>query len=59
MKIIIRSDHVHIEGYVNAVERLSKPITERMGTFRERIMAGAFKKALERAKDIAVKKAEE
>ena len=36
MKIIIRSDHVHIEGYVNAVERLSKPITERLGTFRER-----------------------
>ena len=54
MKIIIRSDHVHIEGYVNAVERLSKPITERMGTFRERIMAGAFKKALERAKDVRI-----
>ena len=45
MKIIIRADHVHIEGYVNAVERLSKPITERLGTFRERVMAGTFKKA--------------
>lgn len=54
MKIIIRSDHVHIEGYVNAVERLSKPITERMGTFRERIMAGAFKKALARAEDVRI-----
>lgn len=54
MRIIIRSDHVHIDGYVNAVERLSKPITERMGTFRERIMAGAFKKALARAEDVRI-----
>ena len=52
MKIIIRNDHVHIEGYVNAVERLSKPITERLGTFRERVKAGTFKKALKRAEDI-------
>ena len=54
MKIIIRSDHVHIEGYVNAVERLSKPITERLGTFRERVMAGTFKKALKRASDVRI-----
>lgn len=52
MKIIIRADHVHIEGYVNAVERLSKPITERLGTFRERVKAGTFKKALEKAEDV-------
>ena len=54
MKIIIRADHVHIEGYVNAVERLSKPITERLGTFRERISAGTFKKALKRAEDVRI-----
>ena len=54
MKIIIRSDHVHIEGYVNAVERLSKPITERLGTFRERVKAGTFTKALKRAEDIRI-----
>lgn len=54
MKIIIRSDHVHIEGYVNAVERLSKPITERLGTFRERVKAGTFRKALKRAEDIRI-----
>ena len=54
MKIIIRNDHVHIEGYVNAVERLSKPITERLGTFRERVKAGTFKKALKRAEDIRI-----
>lgn len=54
MKIIIRNDHVHIEGYVNAVERLSKPITERLGTFRERVSAGTFKKALARAQDVRI-----
>lgn len=54
MKIIIRADHVHIEGYVNAVERLSKPITERLGTFRERVCAGTFKKALKRAPDVRI-----
>lgn len=54
MKIIIRADHVHIEGYVNAVERLSKPITERLGTFRERVMAGTFKKALKKAQDVRI-----
>lgn len=54
MKIIIRADHVHIEGYVNAVERLSKPITERLGTFRERVKAGTFSKALKRAEDIRI-----
>ena len=54
MKIIIRADHVHIEGYVNAVERLSKPITERLGTFRERVKAGTFRKAINRAEDIRI-----
>ena len=29
MKITIRSDSVTLEGYVNAVERNSKPLTER------------------------------
>lgn len=54
MKIIIRSDSVTLEGYVNAVERNSKPLTERGVTFIERIGAGAFKKALARAKDVRI-----
>lgn len=54
MKIIIRSDSVTLEGYVNAVERNSKPLTERGVTFIERIGAGAFKRALERAKDVRI-----
>ncbi len=54
MKVIIRNDKVVIEGYVNAVERNSKPLNERGVTFIERIAAGAFKKALARAKDIRI-----
>lgn len=48
MKIEIRNDKVEIEGYVNAVERRSKPISSRMGKFVERICKGAFKRALDR-----------
>ena len=54
MKIFIRADSVTIEGYVNAVERNSKPLNERGVTFIERIAAGAFKRAIERAKDIRI-----
>ena len=54
MKLIIREDKVTIEGYVNAVERNSKPLTERGVTFIERIGAGAFKRAIDRAKDIRI-----
>lgn len=54
MKILIRNDSVTIEGYVNAVERNSKPLNERGVTFIERIGAGAFKRAIERAKDIRI-----
>lgn len=54
MKIKIRSDSVEIEGYVNAVERASKPLWSRIGQFIERICTGAFKKALKRANDVAI-----
>lgn len=54
MKIKIRSDSVEISGYVNAVERLSKPLWSRIGEFVERICAGAFKKALNRANDVHI-----
>lgn len=54
MKIKIRSDSVEISGYVNAVERLSKPLWSRIGEFVERICAGAFKKALSRANDVHI-----
>lgn len=54
MKINIREDSVEIDGYVNAVERLSKPLNSRIGQFRERIKAGAFQRAIERNGDIHV-----
>ena len=54
MNIDIRADSVRITGYVNAVERLSKPIRKtlhgRIQTFFERIKAGVFRKALKRNK---------
>lgn len=48
MKINIRGDHVEIEGYVNSIERKSKPLMSRIGQFVERICKGAFKKAIQR-----------
>lgn len=52
MQIRITEDNVEIEGYVNAVERNSKPLKSRMGQFVERICKGAFKRALERNDNI-------
>lgn len=55
MNINIRADDtVEIEGYVNAVERLSKPLSDRLGKFVERICKGAFTKALGRAEDVRI-----
>ena len=54
MKINIRADSVEIEGYVNAIERNSKPLMSRMGQFIERICKGAFKKALKRNDDVKI-----
>ena len=54
MKINIREDHVEIEGYVNAIERNSKPLMSRIGKFVERICKGAFKKALNRNNDVHI-----
>ena len=38
MKVEIRNDKVIIDGYVNAVERFSKPLYDKKGKFIERIM---------------------
>lgn len=52
MQIRIKEDSVEIEGYVNAVERRSKPLRSRIGQFMERICKGAFKKAIDRNDNI-------
>lgn len=50
IKVEIRDDSVKIDGYVNAVERDSKVLTDIDGDFIERIKAGAFQRALDRAR---------
>lgn len=48
MRIEVRSDNtVHIEGYVNAVERESRPVMTPHGMVNELIESGVFKRALE------------
>ena len=54
MRINIREDQVEIEGYVNSIERKSKPLMSRIGQFIERICKGAFKKAIERNDNIRI-----
>ena len=54
MKVSIRADSVLIEGYVNAIERDSKPLMSRIGRFIERICKGAFSNALKRNDDVHV-----
>ena len=54
IKVNIRQDSVEIEGYVNAVERNSRPLWSRVGQFIERICKGAFKKALKRNEDVHI-----
>ena len=54
MQINIRADSVEISGYVNAVERNSKPLMSRIGKFVERIQKGAFSNALKRNDDVHV-----
>lgn len=52
MRVRITDDSVEIEGYVNAIERKSKPLMSRIGRFVERICKGAFKRAIERNNDV-------
>lgn len=59
MRVEIRNDNeVEITGYVNAVERLSKPIRElqdgKLYEFREKVAAGVFADAISRNSEIPV-----
>lgn len=55
MKVEIRGDAVCISGYVNAVERDSKVLHGQEGPFVERAESGVFKRALDRATNVALK----
>lgn len=52
MRIEIRSDSVILDGYVNAVDRESKPIPSVRGSFVEKIQPGAFQRSLERRDNV-------
>ena len=58
MKVEVRNDSVVISGYVNSVERWSKPLRAnlrgKMQRFVEKIKAGAFKTALKRNDNVKV-----
>lgn len=54
MRMEIRDNKVIVDGYVNGVERLSKPIPDIRGKFVERIMSGTFQRALDRADNVPV-----
>lgn len=54
MKVEVRNDRIIIDGYVNAVERESKVLYDTRGEFIEKIRAGVFQKALERADNVRV-----
>ncbi len=54
MKVEVRNNKIIIDGYVNAVERESKVLYDTRGEFIEKIKAGVFQKALERADNVRV-----
>ena len=52
MKVEIRSDHVLLDGYVNAVGRDSSVIPDRRGGFVEQVVPGTFARALGRGNQV-------
>lgn len=56
MKIEIRAEGAHISGYVNVVERKSRPVVTPRGKVVEEIEPRAFARALERADNIPLTK---
>lgn len=56
MKVEIRSEtEATIEGYVNAVERESRPIPSIQGTYTEKVAQGTFQRALNSGKDVELR----
>ena len=52
MRIEVRNDSVVLDGYVNAVDRESKPIPTVNGRFIEKIKPGAFQRSLNSRENI-------
>lgn len=54
MRVEVRNNKILIDGYVNAVERESKVLYDTRGQFIEKIRAGVFQRALEKADNVKV-----
>lgn len=55
MEAMVQGDRVVLRGYVNAVDRESRILhSERLGRFVEKVVPGAFSKALERSPAVPV-----
>lgn len=52
MKVEIRNDSVKLEGYVNVVQRDSRPIPSVRGNFIEQIEPRAFQRALDKTNSV-------
>ena len=52
MKILIRTDSIVVEGYVNSIERNSKTVWPSLGRFLERIRKVVFSNDLKRNEDV-------
>lgn len=52
MRVEIRNDSIEIEGYVNAVERYSRPLPSVRGKFIEKIESKTFQRALEKTDNV-------
>lgn len=55
MRIEIRGNQAILDGYVNAVERESRVLPSPRGRFIEKIRAGTFTRALQRASDVELR----
>jgi len=55
LKVEIRSDHILLDGYVNAVGRDIRPIPDRRGEFVEQVVPGAFAQALNKGRPVELK----
>ena len=54
MQVRIKKDSIEIEGYVNAVERYSRTLRDRIGDFIEKVCKGAFGRAIQRNDNIKI-----
>ena len=54
MRVEVRNNKILIDGYLNAVERESKVLYDTRGQFIEKIRAGVFQRALEKAENVRV-----